>query len=252
MTGGQLNVSAPVSTKVIGSKNKIEGFRLLVANTMNIEQVRFNMIEQQIRTWDVLDTDVLDLLHTLKRENFVPPAQKNFALMDIETPLAPISSTQKMWPPRVEARVVQDLDLAGHERVLEIGSGSGYVTALLAARAKEVVGVEIDPALAKFATDNLRAAGVTNAKIIVGDASRGWSNEGKFDAVVFTGSMEVIPDEVFAQLTAGGKVFAIVGKSPVMHAKIVRRVGDGLEERVLFETDVTPLINAAKAPAFVF
>jgi protein-L-isoaspartate(D-aspartate) O-methyltransferase len=219
---------------------------------MNIEQVRFNMIEQQIRTWDVLDTDVLDLLHTLKREHFVPAAQKNFALMDIETPLAPISATQKMWPPRVEARVLQDLDLKGHEQVLEVGSGSGYLTALLAARAKQVTSVEIDPALAKFATENLCNEGVQNATVVVGDAARGWAKSGKYDAIVFTGSMEVIPDEVFAQLNEGGKVFAVVGKAPVMQAKLARRVGESLVEKTLFETVVAPLVNAAKAPAFVF
>jgi protein-L-isoaspartate(D-aspartate) O-methyltransferase len=219
---------------------------------MNIEQVRFNMIEQQIRTWEVLDTDVLDLLHTLKRENFVPTPQKNFALMDIETPLAPISTTQKMWQPRVEARVLQDLDLKGNEHVLEVGSGSGYLTALLAARAKQVTSVEIDAALAKFAEENLCNAGVQNATVTVGDAARGWAKAGEYDAIVFTGSMEVIPDEVFAQLNEGGKVFAIVGKAPVMQAKIARRVGESLVERTLFETVVAPLINAAKAPAFVF
>jgi protein-L-isoaspartate(D-aspartate) O-methyltransferase len=219
---------------------------------MNIEQVRFNMIEQQIRTWEVLDTDVLDLLHTIKRENFVPPAQKNFALMDVETPLAPISATQKMWQPRVEARVLQDLDLKGHEHVLEVGSGSGYLTALLAARSGRVTSIEIDAALAKFAEENLRNAGVQNATVAVGDAARGWTKASKYDAIVFTGSMEVIPDEVFAQLNEGGKVFAIVGKAPVMHAKIARRVGESLVERTLFETVVAPLINAAKAPAFVF
>jgi protein-L-isoaspartate(D-aspartate) O-methyltransferase len=219
---------------------------------MNIEQVRFNMIEQQIRTWDVLDTDVLDLLHTLKREHFVPAAQRNFALMDIEVPLAPISATQKMWPPRVEARVVQDLNLKGGELVLEVGSGSGYLTALLAARSKYVTSVEIDPALAKFATENLRNAGVQNATVSVGDGARGWACGGKYDVIVFTGSMEVVPDEVFAQLNAGGRVFAIVGKVPVMYAKIAQRVGETLVERTLFETVVAPLTNAAKAPAFVF
>jgi protein-L-isoaspartate(D-aspartate) O-methyltransferase len=219
---------------------------------MNIEQVRFNMIEQQIRTWDVLDTDVLDLLHELKREQFVPEAQCAFALMDIETPLAPISKTEKMWPPRVEARVLQDLDLNGSEQVLEVGSGSGYMTALLAARSKQVTSVEIDAALAKFATENLCKAGVQNATVTVGDGARGWPQGGKYDVIVFTGSMEVIPDEVFAQLNEGGKVFAIVGKAPVMRAKLARRVGDSLVERNLFETVVAPLVNAAKAPAFVF
>jgi protein-L-isoaspartate(D-aspartate) O-methyltransferase len=222
---------------------------------MNIEQVRFNMIEQQIRTWDVLDTDVLDLLHELKRENFVPVPQRNFALMDIETPLVPISATEKMWPPRVEARVVQDLNLHGSEHVLEVGTGSGYLTALLAARAKQVTSVEIEPALAKFGTENLYKAGVQNATVTVGDGARGWAKgttPGKYDVIVFTGSMEVIPDEVFTQLNEGGKVFAIVGKAPVMQAKIVRRIGNGVSERVLFETQVAPLVNAAKAPAFVF
>ncbi|MGL4233361.1 MAG: protein-L-isoaspartate O-methyltransferase family protein [Casimicrobium sp.] len=219
---------------------------------MNIEQVRFNMIEQQIRTWDVLDTDVLDLLHALKREQFVPAMQKNFALMDIETPLAPISATQKMWQPRVEARVLQDLALKGSEHVLEVGSGSGYLTALLASRAKQVVSVEIDPALAKFATENLCTAGITNATVSVGDASKGWAKSAKYDVIVFTGSMEVIPDEIFAQLNEAGRVFAIVGKAPVMHAKIARRVGESLIESTLFETVVAPLVNAAKAPAFVF
>lgn len=219
---------------------------------MNIEQVRFNMIEQQIRTWEVLDTDVLDLLHTLKREQFVPEAQRAFALMDVETPLAPISRTEKMWPPRVEARVLQDLDLNGSEQVLEVGAGSGYLTALLAARVKQVTSVEIDPALANFATENLCNAGVQNATVVVGDAARGWTKGGKYDVIVFTGSMEVLPDEIFAQLNDGGKVFAIIGKAPVMRAKIARRVGDSLVERNLFETVVAPLVNAAKAPSFVF
>ncbi len=219
---------------------------------MNIEQVRFNMIEQQIRTWDVLDTDVLDLLHELKRETFVPAPQKPYALMDVELPLAPVSATAKMWPPRVEARVLQDLDLKGDERVLEVGSGGGYLTALLAARAKQVTSVEIDPALAAFASENLRAAGVANATVAVGDAAHGWPSARPYDVIVFTGSMEVVPDQVFAELTANGKVFAIVGKAPVMRAKILRRIGESIEERVLFETMVAPLVHAATAPAFVF
>jgi protein-L-isoaspartate(D-aspartate) O-methyltransferase len=157
-----------------------------------------------------------------------------------------------MWPPRVEARVLQDLNLKGSEHVLEVGSGSGYLTALLAARAKQVTSVEIDPALAKFATENLCNEGVQNATVATGDASRGWPAGGKYDVIVFTGSMEVIPDEVFAQLNAGGRVFAVVGKAPVMFAKIAQRVGETLVERTLFETVIAPLVNAAKAPAFVF
>ena len=132
---------------------------------MNIEQVRFNMVEQQIRTWDVLDTDVLDLLHTLKRENFVPPAQREFALMDIEIPLSSVvaTTTERMWTPKMEARVAQDVGLTVSEHVLEVGTGSGYLTGLLASRAAKVTSIEINPELAKFATDNLARAGITNA-----------------------------------------------------------------------------------------
>jgi protein-L-isoaspartate(D-aspartate) O-methyltransferase len=220
---------------------------------MNIEQVRFNMVEQQIRTWDVLDTDVLDLLHVLKREHFVPVPHREFALMDLETPLSPVSSTAKMWPPRVEARVLQDLDLQGVEHVLEAGTGSGYMSALLAARSAKVVSVEIDPILAKFGAENLRAAGVTNVSLHVGDASRGFAAAQPYDVIVFTGSMEVIPESAIAQLKQGGKLFAVVGKAPVMHAKILRKSDKGVvTERVLFETMVAPLVNAATAPAFVF
>lgn len=219
---------------------------------MNIEQVRFNMVEQQIRTWDVLDTDVLDLLHAVKRENFVPAPQREFALMDVETLLAPISATARMWTPKMEARVVQDLNLKGDEHVLEVGTGSGYLTALLASRAGSVTSVEIDPALAKFATGNLATAGVTNATVVTGDGARGWSGAAPYDVIVFTGSMEVLPDEALAQLKSSGKVFAVVGKAPVMQAQLTTVANGARQTRVLFETVIAPLSNAAKAPAFVF
>ena len=220
---------------------------------MNIEQVRFNMVEQQIRTWDVLDTDVLDLLHTLKRENFVPPAQHEFALMDIEIPLGSMAAGERMWTPKMEARIAQDVELAGDEHVLEIGTGSGYLTALLASRAAKVTSIEIHPELAKFATDNLARAGITNATIIIGDGARGWKGQAPYDVIVFTGSMEVLPEEVFAQLKATGKVFAIVGKLPVMNAQLVTvGASGGRHAKTLFETVVAPLTNAAKAPGFVF
>ena len=223
---------------------------------MNIEQVRFNMVEQQIRTWDVLDTDVLDLLHTLKRENFVPPAQREFALMDIEIPLSSVAagaSGEKMWTPKMEARIAQDVGLTGSEHVLEIGTGSGYLTGLLASRAARVTSIEINPGLAKFATENLARAGITNATIITGDGARGWKAQATYDVIVFTGSMEVLPEEIFAQLTATGKVFAIVGQLPVMNAQLVTvSANGGRHARTLFETVVAPLTNAAKAPGFVF
>lgn len=223
---------------------------------MNIEQVRFNMVEQQIRTWDVLDTDVLDLLHALKRENFVPPSQREFALMDIELPLsavAPDALAERMWSPKMEARVVQDVDLHGSEHVLEVGTGSGYLTALLASRSAKVTSVEINPALAKYAVTNLAKAGIANATVVTGDAARGWTSAAPYDVIVFTGSMELLPDEVLAQLKPGGKVFAILGKPPAMRAQLLTVTANGgRNERTLFETVVAPLTHAALAPGFVF
>ena len=220
---------------------------------MNTEQVRFNMVEQQIRTWDVLDTEVLDLLHTLKRENFVPPVQREFALMDVELPLSSIASKELMWSPKMEARVVQDVDLHGSEHVLEVGTGSGYLTALLASRCAKVTSVEINPTLAQFALANLAKAGITNATVEIGDAARGWTARAPYDVIVFTGSMEVLPEEVLAQLKPGGKIFAILGKPPVMRAQLITATANGgHSERTLFETVVAPLTNAALAPGFVF
>jgi len=223
---------------------------------MNIEQVRFNMVEQQIRTWDVLDTDVLDLLYTLKRENFVPPLQREFALMDVELPLSSIAapaSVELMWSPKMEARVTQDVDLHGFEHVLEVGTGSGYLTALLASRCAKVTSVEIDPTLAQFAMTNLAKAGITNATVETGDAARGWAARAPYDVIVFTGSMQVLPDEVLAQLKPGGKIFAIIGKAPAMRAQLITATAQGgHSERTLFETVVAPLTHAALAPAFVF
>ena len=214
------------------------------------------MVEQQIRTWDVLDTDVLDLLHTLKRENFVPPVQREFALMDVELPLssvAPSATGELMWSPKMEARVAQDVDLHGFEQVLEVGSGSGYLTALLASRSAQVTSVEINPSLAKFAAANLAKAGITNATVETGDAARGWIAHAPYDVIVFTGSMEVMPDDVLAQLKPGGKIFVILGKAPVMRAQLITATANGgRSERTLFETVVAPLTNAALAPGFVF
>ncbi len=223
---------------------------------MNIEQVRFNMVEQQIRTWDVLDTDVLDLLHELKRENFVPASQRDFALMDIELPLSAVSPdavNERMWSPKMEARVAQDVDLHGFEQVLEIGTGSGYLAALLASRSANVTSVEINPKLAKFAVANLARAGITNATVITGDAARGWAAAAPYDVIVFTGSMEVLPDDVLTQLKPGGKIFAILGRAPAMRAQLITVTSNGRRsERTLFETVVAPLTHALMAPGFVF
>jgi len=218
-----------------------------------LEQLRFNMVEQQIRTWNVLDTEVLDLLHRIRREDFVPPAQRALAFVDMETPLAPVSARERMWSPKLEARVLQDLRLTGRERVLEVGTGSGYLTALLAARSAHVVSVEIDPALSAFAAENLARAGTRNVEQATGDAARGYSAAAPFDVIVFTGSMEVLPKDLSAQLSPGGRVFAVLGRPPIMTATLFHSTAEGgLRAEPLFETLVAPLVNAERAPAFVF
>ncbi len=219
----------------------------------SIEQLRFNMVEQQIRTWEVLDTEILDLLHEIHREDFVPPEQRAYAFMDLDTPLAPVSMREKMWAPKLEARVLQELELEGQERVLEVGTGSGYFTALLAARSAHVTSVEIDPALSAFASQNLQRAGVGNVSLHVADAARGFAPAAPYDAIVFTGSMEIVPEEAMQQLKPGGKLFVILGKAPVMTATLLHKRDSGIVHRVgLFETLVAPLVHAAREPGFVF
>ncbi len=217
---------------------------------MNIEQARFNMVEQQIRTWDVLDPVILNLISTLKRESFVPVAHQALAFADLEIP---IGHGQRMWTPKLEARVVQDLQLAGSESVLEIGTGSGYLTALLAARSAQVTSVEIVPALAESARIHLADAGIYNAEVIVGDGMKGHAARGPFDVIVFGGSMPVMHAGAWAWLKPEGKLFAIIGSEPVMFARVFTRSGaGGIVGETLFETVVPALLNAPQAKAFVF
>lgn len=175
---------------------------------MNIEQARFNMIEQQIRPWDVLDQDVLNLLSIVKRENFVPAAYRNIAFADLEIPLP---AGQHMLFPRVEARVLQELAVKKHEVVLEIGAGSGYMAALLAARGRSVTTVEIEPELAKLAAENLTANGVSNAQVELGDGARGWKEGETYDVICVSGGLPVMPQEFLDQLKIGGRLAAFVG-----------------------------------------
>jgi protein-L-isoaspartate(D-aspartate) O-methyltransferase len=217
---------------------------------MNIEQARFNMIEQQIRPWDVLDQDVLNLLSIVKRENFVPAAYRNIAFADLEIPLP---AGQHMLFPRVEARVLQELAVKKHEIVLEIGAGSGYMAALLGARGRSVTTVEIEPELAQLAEDNLAANGVTNAQVAVGDGARGWNQGETFDIICVSGGLPVMPQEFLDQLKIGGRLAAFVGSAPVMKAQIITRV-DEKQFRVadIFETLIGPLKNAAQPSRFKF
>jgi len=189
---------------------------------MSIEQARFNMIEQQIRPWDVLDQGVLSLLAVVKREDFVPAEHRSMAFFDTEVPLG---HGQFMLAPKVEGRILQELDVRRHERVLEVGAGSGYFAALLSHKAREVVSVEIEPALVKLARDNLKSA-TTNVSVLEADASKGLPTPGPFDVIVLSGSVAEVPKQLLAEMKVGGRLFAIVGQEPVMRATIVTRVGE--------------------------
>ncbi|WP_179404364.1 protein-L-isoaspartate O-methyltransferase family protein [Burkholderia guangdongensis] len=217
---------------------------------MNIEQARFNMIEQQIRPWDVLDQEVLGLLSIVKREHYVPAAYRDLAFADIELPLP---GGHKMLFPRVEARVLQDLAVKKHESVLLIGAGSGYLAALFAHRGHHVTAVDIDPAIAQLATDNLRNDGVTNVEVVVGDGSRGWSAKAPYDVICVSGGLPAVPQELLEQLKVGGRLSAFVGGRPVMKAQVITRL-DEKQYRVadVFETYVDHLVNAIEPSRFKF
>jgi protein-L-isoaspartate(D-aspartate) O-methyltransferase len=217
---------------------------------MNIEQARFNMIEQQIRPWDVLDQDVLNLLSIVKRENFVAAAYRDIAFADLEVPLP---AGEHMLAPRIEARVLQELAVKKHESVLEIGAGSGYMAALLAHRARHVVTVDIKPELVELAGKNLAANGAMNAEAVLGDGSRGWPAVAPCDVICVSGGMPVLPQELLEQLKIGGRLSVFVGTAPVMKAQIITRV-DEKQFRVadIFETYVEPLVNAIEPPRFKF
>lgn len=217
---------------------------------MNIEQARFNMIEQQIRPWEVLDPQVLDLLFVVKREDFVPAAYRNLAFADMEIP---IGSGQVMLAPRVEARLLQELGIKKTDKVLEIGTGSGYMAALLAAHAEHVVTVESRRELADFARQNFERAGITNVTLEVGDGANGWSQRAPYDAIVVSGSLPVLPASLLKQLRVGGRLAAIVGTAPVMEAQLVTCSAEGVYNTVnLFETVVPALDGGEAKPVFSF
>ncbi len=217
---------------------------------MNIEQARFNMIEQQIRPWDVLDQDVLDLLVVVKREDFVPAAYKNLAFVDTEIPLP---CGQNMLTPKLEARLLQEVGLKKHENVLEIGTGSGYMAALLAHKGRHVTSVEILPELKVLAEKNLAQYGVANVTVELGNGAKGWATGAPFDVIVISGSLPVLPEAFLAQIKVGGRIAAIIGESPLMTAHIITRVSDTAYDTVkLFETDVKPLIDAVTPSQFKF
>ena len=213
---------------------------------MNIELARFNMIEQQIRPWDVLNLGVLELLAVVKREDFVPPEHRGMAFVDTEVPLP---GGQCMLAPKVEARLLQELAVHKHERVLEIGAGSGYMAALLAHKAQHVTTLEIDPALAAFAAANLKRAGVMNVTVTTADASKALPADGPFDVILLSGSVSEVPESLLAQLKVGGRLATIVGEEPVMRAVLIQRSADnGLARTVLFDT-VAQRLQGFKEPS---
>jgi protein-L-isoaspartate(D-aspartate) O-methyltransferase len=217
---------------------------------MNFDQARTNMVEQQIRPWEVLDQTVLDLLYAVPREDFVPSAYRTLAFVDMEIP---IGEGEKMMAPKIEARIVQELAPRKHERVLEVGTGSGYLTALLAHRAAHVHSVEIRPALAAFGRGNLERHGADNVTLEIGDAARGWPTRAPYDAIVLTGSTPVLPRALLDQLAPGGRLFAVVGEAPVMVARLVTCSAPGAFRSVaLFDTLLAPLANAEQPPRFRF
>jgi len=217
---------------------------------MDIEQARFNMIEQQIRTWDVLDPGVLELLAVVRREDFVPAPYRAMAFVDTEVPLP---NGQSMLAPKVEARLLQELAVQRHERVLEIGAGSGYMAALLAHKAQHVTTLEIDPELARMASDNLRRAWITNATVLQADASRALPEDGPFDVIALSGSVFEVPRTLLAQLKPGGRLTAIVGQLPVMRAVLVTRSSEvGYATVELFDTVAPRLKGFGEPSRFVF
>ncbi|ARP83848.1 protein-L-isoaspartate O-methyltransferase [Bordetella genomosp. 8] len=212
----------------------------------DVEKARFNMVEQQIRPWDVLDETVLDALFKVRRELFVPPALRSLAFSDLEIPLQinAVDTREAMLAPKVEARLAQELLLAPTDAVLEIGTGSGYQAALLAELAQQVTTVEIDSRLAAFAQQNLQMNNIANVKVETGDGRNGWGTT-EYDAILLTGSVPVVPDGLKYQLRIGGRLVVVVGTAPVMTAcRITRTTAASFETVNLFETLIKPLRGA--------
>jgi len=216
---------------------------------MNLEQARHNMIEQQIRPWEVLDQHLLDLLQRVPREDFVPPRYRKLAFADLEIPLG---HSEVMMQPRLEARLLQALNVHSDDRVLEIGTGSGYVTALLAHLGRQVFSVELHGELLELAQQRLARHGITNVTLTQGDAAAGWSAGAPFDAILLTGSVPELPEAFRKALTVGGRLVAVVGTAPIMEAVLITRLGENeWSEEPLFETGTPPFRNTVSHTPFI-
>ncbi len=222
---------------------------------MNIELARYNMIEQQIRPWDVLDQSVLSLLAVVKREDFLPPSFRALAFVDTEVPLTADAgpNAPRMLSPKVEARLLQELAVHKHERVLEIGTGSGFMAALLGHKAQHVLSLEINAELVALARSHLQRAGVSNVTVRQADGTGGAPDEAPFDVIVLSGSVFKVPATLLDQLKVGGRLIAIEGRQPVMRAVLYTRDGEhALRSTVLFDTVAPRLAGFAEPTRFVF
>ncbi len=219
---------------------------------MDIERARYNMIEQQIRTWEVLDQSVLDLLYVVRREEFVPSAYRALAFSDLEIPLGTDPGERMMFP-KIEARILQEVAPKSSDKVLEVGAGSGYMAALLGARAREVTSIEVNPRLKDLAASNLDKTGVDNVTVELGDGARGWAAKAPYDVIVLSGSVPLLAQSLFEQLAPGGRLFAVIGDPPVMAARLVTCMRPGSFNSIdLFETVLAPLKNAPQPQRFRF
>ena len=217
---------------------------------LDFEQARFNMVEQQIRTWEVLDQAVLDSLFRIRREEYVPSQYRSLAFTDMESPLG---HGEVMLAPKLEARLVQEAALQPADCVLEVGTGSGYMTALLANFSRHVYSVDIVAEFTAGAGDKLAAHAVTNVTLETGDAARGWTQHAPYDVIVLTGSVPHLAREFELSLAPGGRLIAIVGDEPVMTARRIRRVAESaFSSEGLFETCIKALRNAPQPERFVF
>ena len=215
-----------------------------------IEQARFNMIEQQVRTWDVLDERVLDTMKTIPRENFVPEQYRSLAFADINIPLG---NDQVMMGPKVEGRLLQTLNITPEDSILEIGTGSGYLTACLASLGKHVTSIDIAPEYTAMAGKNLADQGIGNVSLETADVANGLASDEKYDVIAVTGSLPVLQQQFHENLKIGGRLFVIVGKLPIMEALLITRINkDNWSQESLFETCLPPLEHASKPQGFVF
>jgi protein-L-isoaspartate(D-aspartate) O-methyltransferase len=216
---------------------------------MDFEQARFNMVEQQIRPWEVLDPSVLDLLVKVRREDFVPPQYRNFAFTDMEIPLG---NGESMLTPKLEARLIQEAGIRPDDQVLEIGTGSGYMAALMANLARQVYTVDINPEFVAQAKTKFAAHGLRNVAAEAGDAAQGWTAHAPYDVIIVTGSLPKLPHAFEQALAPGGRLIAIVGDPPIMTAYRIQRTGEGYQREGIFETNVKALRNAQQPERFVF